>query len=526
MKLHYILKKSSFNIIHTLLILAVLACSSALKVYPQIPGAYADGIHKDTKFIQAAFDSVAALGGGMVRFTPGVYLTGPFILKGNNLVFQIDSGATILASPNMKDYYPDGADTNLPLTNTKNFISASGFNNMTIQGKGTIDGQGAVWWPTVDNPPRPRMLQLDKGTHLEVKEVTLTNSPKFHLCPNHCYDVYIHDIRIIAPSNSPNTDGIDPGISHKVLITNCYIDNGDDNIAFSPSSSDPGWTSASTNITIKNNTFMHGHGVSIGSYTQGGVDSMLVDSCTFTNTDNGIRIKSQRGRGGNVHGITYSNLTMTNVRYPIYFTAFYSGIPPQNVDTLFPVNSTTPYYHDIKIINLTSTNTSSNSVAGIIVGVPEEPLSNITMQNVKLSAYKGIQLRNASISVSDTMLINVTSGSRIIYELRSQLLTDVNDNPTSAPSGYLLAQNYPNPWNPSTLIKYSIPYESKIVLKIYNSLGQEVVLLKNGTAPAGNYQVEFKSNHLSSGVYFYRLFAESTDGKQNYSSIKKMILLK
>ena len=501
-----------------LIIIFLLSCS--INVFPQIPGAYADGIHKDTKAIQAAFDSIANLGGGMVRFTKGVYLTGPFVLKGDNLIFQIDSGATILASPNMKDYYPDGADTSLPLTNTKNFISASVFRNMTIQGKGTIDGQGSVWWPTLDTPPRPRMLQLDKGVHLEVKEVTLTNSPKFHLCPSHCYDVYIHDIRIIAPSNSPNTDGIDPGISHKVLITNCYIDNGDDNIAFSPSSSDPGWTSASTNIIIKNNTFMHGHGVSIGSYTQGGVDSMLVDSCTFTNTDNGIRIKSQRGRGGNVHGITYSNLTMTNVRYPIYFTAFYSGIPPQSVDTLFPITSTTPYFHDIKVINLTSTNTASNSVAGIIVGVPEEPLDNITLQNVKLSAYKGIQLRNASISVSDTMLINVTSGPRIIYELRSQLVTGISDNPSTVPTGYSLLQNYPNPFNPSTVISYSLPSASNVKLIINNLLGQTVKVLENGFKNAGNYSINLSASDLPSGIYFYKLEA----GK--FTQVKKMMLLK
>jgi polygalacturonase len=501
-----------------LIIIFLLSCSATL--FPQIPGAYTDGIHKDTKAIQAAFDSVANLGGGMVRFTKGVYLTGPFVLKGNNLIVQIDSGATILASPDMKDYYADGADTSLPLTNTKNFISASGFRNMTIQGKGTIDGQGSVWWPTLDNPPRPRMLQLDKGVHLEVKEVTLTNSPKFHLCPSHCYDVYIHDIRIIAPSNSPNTDGIDPGISHKILITNCYIDNGDDNIAFSPSSSDPGWTSASTNIIIKNNTFMHGHGVSVGSYTQGGVDSMLVDSCTFTNTVNGIRIKSQRGRGGNVHGITYSNLTMTNVRYPIYFTAFYSGIPPQNVDTLFPITSTTPYFHDIKVINLTSTNTASNAVAGIIVGVPEEPLNNITLQNIKLSAYKGIQLRNASISVSDTMLINVTSGPRIIYELRSQLVTGISNNSSTVMTGYSLLQNYPNPFNPSTVISYSLPSASNVKLIVYNLLGLTVKVLENDFKNAGNYSINFDGADLPSGIYFYKLEAGQ------FFQIRKMILLK
>jgi len=141
MKNFYKLRILQFNYFRSLLIFAFLVFSSMAKLYPQIPGAYADGIHKDTKFIQAAFDSVANLGGGMVRFTKGVYLTGPFVLKGNNLIFQIDSGATILASPNMKDYYPVGADTSLPLTNTVNFISASGFRNMTIQGKGTIDGQ-------------------------------------------------------------------------------------------------------------------------------------------------------------------------------------------------------------------------------------------------------------------------------------------------------------------------------------------------------------------------------------------------
>jgi hypothetical protein len=247
---------------------------------------------------------------------------------------------------------------------------------------------------------------------------------------------------------------------------------------------------------------------------------MLVDSCTFTNTDNGIRIKSQRGRGGNIHGITYSNLTMTNVRYPIYFTAFYSGIPAQNVDTLFPITSTTPYYHDIKVINLTSTNTASNSVAGIIVGVPEEPLNNIILQNVKLSAYKGIQLRNASISVSDTMLINVTSGPRIIYELRSQLVTGISNNPATVLAGYSLLQNYPNPFNPSTTIKFSLSKTMHVTLSIYNSMGQEVSKLISKDMNSGVYTTEWNASGFASGIYFYRIQTGS------FVETKKMILLK
>ena len=91
---------------------------------------------------------------------------------------------------------------------------------------------------------------------------------------------------------------------------------------------------------------------------------------------------------------------------------------------------------------------------------------------------------------------------------------------------YKLSQNYPNPWNPTTIIKYSLPYASRVVLKIYNSLGQEVALLKNEIESSGNYQVEFNSKQLSSGIYFYRLYAESMVGKQQFSSSKKMILLK
>ena len=490
--------------------------------FAQIPGAYADGVHLDTQAIQAAFDSVANLGtGGMVRFTPGKYLTGPFVLKGNNLTVQIDSGATILATTNKNLFAVAGADTTKLLTATRNFIYSSGCNNLLIQGKGVIDGQGSAWWPQLDTIPRPRLLQLESATKLEVKEVTLQNSPKFHLCPAKYYDVYIHDIKILAPSSSPNTDGIDPSACHKVRIYNNYIDNGDDDVAIGSSSTTLGvWSAVSTDIIIKHNTFMHGHGVSIGSYTQGGVDSMLVDSCSFTGTDNGIRIKSQRDRGGNCRNITYSNLTMTNVRYPIYFTAYYSGIPSQSADTLAPVTSTTPYFHDLRVINLTSTNSASNSVAGIIVGVPEKPFDNITLTNVKISAYKGIQIRNASVGVSDTSLITVKSGYRLIREIRSQILTDVNDALQSKPESFNLNQNYPNPFNPATRISYNLPSEGIVLLEVFSVSGQLVKTLVSETQSAGNHAVDFAEKSLASGMYMYKL------SFNNQSVIKKMLLLK
>ena len=95
-----------------------------------------------------------------------------------------------------------------------------------------------------------------------------------------------------------------------------------------------------------------------------------------------------------------------------------------------------------------------------------------------------------------------------------------------SPVNFELYQNYPNPFNPTSMIRYSLPLESKVVIKIYNLLGQDVKLLKDEIILAGNYEVQFNSSNFPSGVYFYRLTAESLDGRQKYSSIKKMILLK
>jgi polygalacturonase len=176
-----------------------------------------------------------------------------------------------------------------------------------------------------------------------------------------------------------------------VRISYCKIDNGDDNIAVGSSSM------ASSDIVITHCTFLHGHGCSIGSYTNGGVDSMLVDSCSFNGTTNGIRIKSERGRGGNVQNLTYSNITMTGVEYPIWISAYYPDIPGTS-DPAQTVTSTTPYYHNINIVNLTSTGSPS---IGYLVGLPEKFLTNINFQNVSFTSQSGLIVRNAQIDTSN-----------------------------------------------------------------------------------------------------------------------------
>jgi hypothetical protein len=89
------------------------------------------------------------------------------------------------------------------------------------------------------------------------------------------------------------------------------------------------------------------------------------------------------------------------------------------------------------------------------------------------------------------------------------------------PVNYGVSQNFPNPFNPSTIIKYQIPQNSLVSLKVYNSLGQEVATLVNGMVNAGSYEVQLNSSNLSSGVYYYVIKAG-----ENFVQTKKMILMK
>ena len=146
-----------------------------------------------------------------------------------------------------------------------------------------------------------------------MENVTIKDSPKFHLVPTDCDGVIISNVTITAPEHAANTDAIDPSISRNVLITKCRIDVGDDNVAIKSGRKVDGREFACENITVSDCTFQHGHGMSIGSETSGGVRNVQVRNCTFEGTENGIRIKSQRGKGGVVENVSYSDITMKDV---------------------------------------------------------------------------------------------------------------------------------------------------------------------------------------------------------------------
>ena len=95
----------------------------------------------------------------------------------------------------------------------------------------------------------------------------------------------------------------------------------------------------------------------------------------------------------------------------------------------------------------------------------------------------------------------------------------------AAPKEFALSQNFPNPFNPITTIRYDLPFNSKVSLKIYDILGNEVKTLVNGEQPAGYKEIRFDGSSLASGIYIYRLIADNRAG-ENFVSIKKMMMVK
>ena len=173
-----------------------------------INGAYGDGIHDDTKAIQAALDSVSQAGGGVILFANGKYLTGPLTIRANDTL-DVDSTGAIIGTTNMKAYYKPGTDTSLSPSSISSFqplLSAKKANHIAIIGKGYIDGQGSEWWTAYNNgtiSSRPRMFQPTSCNNILLKNITLKNSPQFHFIPQWCDTVIVDSVTILAPSSSP-----------------------------------------------------------------------------------------------------------------------------------------------------------------------------------------------------------------------------------------------------------------------------------------------------------------------------------
>ena len=403
-------------------------------------GGVGDGKTFNTEAFQSAIAAIAKAGGGHLIVAAGTYKTLPFTLT-SHLDLHLEPGATIKAPATFADY--GLPDPNVPLPppaagatpagapaaggSGRGFggprlaplISGSNLTDVAITGSGTIDGSGAEFWIWSDKaarhyPPgrrivaRPHLIVLNGVQRLHIDGVTLTNSPMYHLVPSGS-DLLIENVRVVAPSDAPNTDAIDPA-GTRIVIRNCEIDTGDDNVAVHAGSKD---------VLIEDITCLHGHGISVGSGTRAGLSHMIVRRCTFDGTDNGLRIKSFRGNGGEVQDIWYSDITMKNVRRPFDINMLYHGNDPTPWGDVGPREALPgetrdiPNFHDIHVTNLTVTRAP---VAGRILGLPEQMARDITFTNVKIDSDRGFLVQDGKDVVFDHVQITPKTGDAIVLD--------------------------------------------------------------------------------------------------------------
>jgi len=375
-------------------------------------GAKPDGTTKNTKAIQAAIDDCAKAGGGIVKLSGGVFVSGPIVLK-SNTTLDLDKGTTLLGSPDHADY-PDKTEFRAP--GTQSLVSAINAQNIAITGSGTIDGNGESWWAEARATHnagvvgavkfRPRLVVFDHCKHVRIEGVTIQNSPSWQVVPYYTDDTVIRNVRILAPQHSPNTDAIDPFSSSNMIIDHVYADVGDDNIAIkSGIINSPGPDEPSKNITITDCDFMHGHGLSIGSEIAGGANNIHAERIRFKGTDQGIRIKANRDRGNQVYNISFKDITMEDVKTSILISEYYPKVLPEGDVAAAPVTRLTPFFHDITIENVKSV---KSGTAGVIVGLPEAPVRNVVLKNIKITAEKGMTIAYANVTGSNVHVVSAS----------------------------------------------------------------------------------------------------------------------
>ena len=427
-------------------------------------GAVNDGQTINTKAIANAIDEVSKKGGGKVVIPRGLWLTGPIILK-SNINIHAEEGALVIFSPD-KDLYPL-IETSFEGYNTVRCISpiyGKDLENIAFTGKGIFDGTGEAWRPvkkdkltesqwknlvksggivskdgkiwypsesylegqniSAMNVPtqfnsikdfekikdflRPVMVSLVNCKKILFDGPVFQNSPAWCLHPLMCEDLTIRNVTVKNPWYSQNGDGLDIESCKNTMVYDSNFDVGDDAICIKSGKDADGRkrVKPTENLVIRNCIVYHGHGgVTIGSEMSGGVKNVYVSGCTFMGTDVGLRFKSNRGRGGVVENIFFSDIDMINIpTQAISFNMYYGGLSVsemlaegKNVEITTgevpPVTEETPRFRNISIKNLTCKGASQSIY---LQELPELNLENIILENIDIEADNGLTCIDAN----------------------------------------------------------------------------------------------------------------------------------
>lgn len=378
----------------------------------------------NTKAIQKALDAVPTTG-GMVVIPAGTWMFGStdqmtstteVLSIKSKTVLHLCAGATLKLveygkAPNNKTLF-------IGCKNRKQ-------NDIIIEGEGEtsiIDGQGARWWLAKEqsetfNPGA--MIRFEQGQRFLLRNFKIQNTPGVNITISNsgkASHATIHDVTISEPASeagkgkaSHNTDGVSIWGPY-VNIYNCNISNGDDNVVCDDDAQ---------YIHVWNCYFGTGHGASIGSFTNN-IKHVWFDNITMNGTTAGIRMKTGINsdgtlRGGGEEDWKFTNFTMTKVKNPLSIDCFYdkkyNSDPAVDKANARAVDSTTPTYNGIYLQNVKTTDVCEGN-AIFFVGRPESHINNVTLDNVQISAKKGIDIRFVdNLVFKNGSKITVSSGA-------------------------------------------------------------------------------------------------------------------
>lgn len=390
-------------------------------------GAIGDGRTDNSGAIAEAIGQCAREGGGTVRIPFGVFRTGPIHMR-SSVNLQIDAGAVLSFIPSFELYEPVRTRwSGYECYGYSPLIYGTGLDRISITGKGVIDGNGGEWWHAYRRliageaihsphreklhahnrhlsaalyPPamaewdsqllRPPLIGLIDCTNVVIEDVTLSDSPFWNTHLIYCQGVRIRGVTFRNPADAPNGDGLDIDSCRDVTVTECLFDVGDDCVCLKSGIDEDGRRVGrpTENVIIANCTMKNGHGgVVMGSETAGGIRHVVVSNCLFVGTDRGIRIKTNRARGGYVEKVQIHNILMEDVLCPITVNSFYRfGLEGRDAalagEEPVAVTDSTPVIRHIAINGLTAR--GARAAAAFICGLPEMPIEELSLSHVTI----------------------------------------------------------------------------------------------------------------------------------------------
>nr|WP_295922790.1 glycoside hydrolase family 28 protein [uncultured Dyadobacter sp.] len=455
-------------------------------------GAVGDGYTLNTKAINAAIDAISKKGGGVVLVPPGLWMTGPVVMK-SHVNLHLSEAATLLFTPDKSQYaLTEGFYEGKAAARNESPISGKDLENIAITGKGIVDGNGDVWravhksqltepqWKekvasggvlkddgktwypseqfkkasvgnksmllTPGKQPkdfadikdllRPNLVVFNNCKKVLLEGVTFQNSAAWCLHPLMCQDLTIRNVRVKNPEYAHNGDGMDIESCKNFLIEGCTLDVGDDAICIKSGKDEEGRKRGipTENGVIRNNTVYNGHGgFVVGSEMSGGARNIFVEQCTFMGTDKGLRFKSVRGRGGVVEKIFARNIYMKDIAqeaifFDLYYFVKFATDGERNMSPV--VNEGTPVFRDMHFENIVC----NGATKGVFIrGLPEMPVRNIRMDNLVLSAETGVELTDADqISFNQVQLVTRHTKPVVLIDNSSHITFDkLQYNPNS-----------------------------------------------------------------------------------------------